>query len=396
MDSLGDFLKRGREEAGVSLEELAGKTRIRLENLRALEKEELDELPSDLYVRGFVKLVCRELGLAPEEGLLRYRVLKERSTPPDEMTWAEERAAPDVGALERALENPDRVIRAARAGARWFGRGVALAAGVLLVVVGVRFVDRVVTGRAASQEAAEPRRVASSGGVSDRPRAASERAARRRPPRDEEAAPASSVSATPARAAAGASSAGPPASGSAGGDATGRGTPGAEAGRAGDGAGKQPQEPVKEAPAAPAATGKEVRAEPAQAAADTASSAEEPARKGARPFAGVGGAASGTASSWRSAEIEFLGPRVEQGKTLELEVRALRDVRVAVLLEGQGVAREADLAAGDVKRWKAKRLFLLSASDAGAVQVALQGKDLGVLGANGDSLVWSVVRPRNR
>src|SRR5262245_31307407 len=106
MEALGEFLKKGREKAGVTLDELSQRTRIRIENLESLEKEDLDNLPSDAYVRGFVRQVCREIGLSPNDGLVRYEMLRAQSGPPDEIVWAEERIDETPGRLERALEDP--------------------------------------------------------------------------------------------------------------------------------------------------------------------------------------------------------------------------------------------------------------------------------------------------
>jgi cytoskeletal protein RodZ len=134
METLGDFLKHRREEAGLSLEDLAGRTRIRIENLRSLEREDLEALPTDPYVRGFVKLVCRELGLEPSDGLVRYETLRERSGPPDEMTWDEETTEEAPGLLERALGDPESVVRKAAVIGRWGG---LIGGAVVVLAVGI-------------------------------------------------------------------------------------------------------------------------------------------------------------------------------------------------------------------------------------------------------------------
>ena len=118
MDSLGSYLKRGRQEAGITLEQLAERTRIRQQSLESLEQDDLESLPSDPYVRGFVKLICREVGLPARDALLRYEVLRESRRAPDEITWSEERTVESTGRLQRALEDPERVVRRARRLAR--------------------------------------------------------------------------------------------------------------------------------------------------------------------------------------------------------------------------------------------------------------------------------------
>jgi cytoskeletal protein RodZ len=141
METLGDFLKHRREQAGLSLEDLAGRTRIRVENLRSLEREDLEALPTDTYVRGFVKLVCRELGLEPTDGLVRYETLRERSGPSDEMTWDEETTEAAPGLLERALGDPEQVVRKAAVLGRWGGIAAAVGAIVVVGVLAVRWID---------------------------------------------------------------------------------------------------------------------------------------------------------------------------------------------------------------------------------------------------------------
>ena len=55
MESIGQFLRSEREIRQLSLEELAQTTRIPLRSLQLLEDDRLDNLPGDVFVRGFVK-----------------------------------------------------------------------------------------------------------------------------------------------------------------------------------------------------------------------------------------------------------------------------------------------------------------------------------------------------
>jgi len=57
---------------GVSLEEIAGATRISTRFLDALEKEAWDRLPGGVFNRGFVRAVARFLGLDEESLLAEY------------------------------------------------------------------------------------------------------------------------------------------------------------------------------------------------------------------------------------------------------------------------------------------------------------------------------------
>lgn len=62
-ESIGEQLKKIREKQGITLEEIAQKTRIRLDYLRALETGEDEALPSVVQLRGFLRLYASELGV---------------------------------------------------------------------------------------------------------------------------------------------------------------------------------------------------------------------------------------------------------------------------------------------------------------------------------------------
>lgn len=61
--SLGRLLKRAREERQIELDQAFRVTRIRRHTLEALENERWDELPSQVFVKGFLKTYAEFLGL---------------------------------------------------------------------------------------------------------------------------------------------------------------------------------------------------------------------------------------------------------------------------------------------------------------------------------------------
>jgi hypothetical protein len=77
-----------------------------------------------------------------------------------------------------------------------------------------------------------------------------------------------------------------------------------------------------------------------------------------------------------------------------LRVEALRPVEVSVLLDGAGHARKGTLAAGETRTWKAEQLFVLSASDGGAVRLFLDDQPMGTAGGDGQSVNGLRIRPR--
>jgi len=71
--SLGRLLKRSREERQIELDEVFRVTRIRRRTLEALENELWDELPSQVFVKGFLKTYAEFLGLDKERVLGLYK-----------------------------------------------------------------------------------------------------------------------------------------------------------------------------------------------------------------------------------------------------------------------------------------------------------------------------------
>lgn len=67
MDSVGELLKKTREQQHRSLSDIAEVTRISKSTLAAIEEGKGGFLPPPSYVRGFLRLYATELGLDPEE-----------------------------------------------------------------------------------------------------------------------------------------------------------------------------------------------------------------------------------------------------------------------------------------------------------------------------------------
>lgn len=73
----GELLKKVREAEGTELEDIAGRTKISVAYLRAIEAEAFEDLPAYVYTRGFVQEVAKYLKLDPAQVsktyLRRYR-----------------------------------------------------------------------------------------------------------------------------------------------------------------------------------------------------------------------------------------------------------------------------------------------------------------------------------
>jgi len=84
MGDLGQLLQEARRQKGVSLEQVEEVTRIRQKFLKALEEENFRALPTETYVKGFLRNYALYLGLDPKEVIALYegRGVEEKAAPP--------------------------------------------------------------------------------------------------------------------------------------------------------------------------------------------------------------------------------------------------------------------------------------------------------------------------
>jgi len=73
MISLGIRLRELREAKGVSLDDIARSTRVGRGHLEALESDSWGDLPSPVFVKGFIRAYCEFLEASPDEALGLYR-----------------------------------------------------------------------------------------------------------------------------------------------------------------------------------------------------------------------------------------------------------------------------------------------------------------------------------
>jgi cytoskeleton protein RodZ len=70
--SVGLILKETRESRGLTIEDVAKVTRIGKSYLSCLEEEKFDKLPSEAYVKGFLRVYATFLGLSEQEIIALY------------------------------------------------------------------------------------------------------------------------------------------------------------------------------------------------------------------------------------------------------------------------------------------------------------------------------------
>ena len=73
VEDFGSYLKHERELRGVPLEEISGATKIHIRFLKALEENSFDELPGEVFIKGYIRSYANTIGSDVEEMLNIYK-----------------------------------------------------------------------------------------------------------------------------------------------------------------------------------------------------------------------------------------------------------------------------------------------------------------------------------
>lgn len=80
--SIGQVLKQEREERRLSLEEVSSTTRIPRRALQSLEEDRFEDLPSGVFVRGFIKAYASAVDIDAEGVLAHFDEQHPAALPP--------------------------------------------------------------------------------------------------------------------------------------------------------------------------------------------------------------------------------------------------------------------------------------------------------------------------
>ena len=70
--SIGAYLRRKRQARSMSIGEIARATRIPTSAIERIEADHFDDLPGEVFTRGFLKAYATAVGLRPDDVLARY------------------------------------------------------------------------------------------------------------------------------------------------------------------------------------------------------------------------------------------------------------------------------------------------------------------------------------
>jgi len=72
MTSVGQHLRELREARRMSIAEVARATRVPASSVERIEADRFDELPGEVFVRGFLRAYARAIEVPPDDVLARY------------------------------------------------------------------------------------------------------------------------------------------------------------------------------------------------------------------------------------------------------------------------------------------------------------------------------------
>lgn len=75
METLGQVFKTARERKRVTLTQAASKTRIKIQHLEMMERDDFTKMPAPAYARGFIRMYAEFLGLESTSLIEEYNTL---------------------------------------------------------------------------------------------------------------------------------------------------------------------------------------------------------------------------------------------------------------------------------------------------------------------------------
>lgn len=81
-EPIGRVLRQERETRRLSIEEVSSTTRIPRKTLESLEEDRFEDLPSGVFVRGFIKAYASAVDIDAGEVLARFDEQRPQSRPP--------------------------------------------------------------------------------------------------------------------------------------------------------------------------------------------------------------------------------------------------------------------------------------------------------------------------
>lgn len=103
MPTLGEELKRRREERGITLADISDSTRIGTRFLKAIESDNFSILPGGIFTRSFIRAYAKEVGMNEDEAVGMYQQQTGAQAAPSSQQPAAETGATKTRTINKTL-----------------------------------------------------------------------------------------------------------------------------------------------------------------------------------------------------------------------------------------------------------------------------------------------------
>ena len=134
MPTLGEELRRRREERGTTLAEISEATRIGTRFLKAIEADNFSVLPGGIYTRNFIRSYAESVGMGEDEAIALYhqQISGVPAEPPQPL--AAEPQPPPAGEKKARIHGVETVaVRQSAPRTNW--STIVIAAGIVLIIL---------------------------------------------------------------------------------------------------------------------------------------------------------------------------------------------------------------------------------------------------------------------
>ena len=133
MPTLGEELRRRREERGTSLAEISEATRIGTRFLKAIESDNFSVLPGGIYTRNFIRSYAERVGMEEDAAIALYH--QQVSGQPSELPQPANVEPTPVPKSEARVRRPETIAFRPDVPSRTNWSTIVIAAGVLLIIL---------------------------------------------------------------------------------------------------------------------------------------------------------------------------------------------------------------------------------------------------------------------
>ncbi len=137
MPTLGEELKRRREERKISLADISEATRIGTRFLKAIESDNYSILPGGIFTRSFIRAYAKQVGLNEDEAVARYQLQvtgQAAETQPQQSQSQPEQIVRQIAPPEKQARKPEPITYRQSPATRTSWATIIIGAGILIFV----------------------------------------------------------------------------------------------------------------------------------------------------------------------------------------------------------------------------------------------------------------------